>query len=394
MQLKDAVVGWLSERLDEYIADLTHLTGIDSGSYHKTGIDEVQSWFADRLRRSGFEIDRRLQDEWGDDLIARRQGSGSGRILLIGHADTVYPEGTAAQRPVRIDGDTLLGPGACDMKAGILSGIYAIEALDAAGWMDYELITVLIVSDEEIEQRHSVELLREEGPKHHAVLTLEAARANGDIVTSRKATRWFRIDATGKPAHAGVEPENGASATLAIARLIDKIWALNGTKPGMTVNPGRISGGANPNIVADYASLLIDIRAWTNRELEELAEAIQGIVDSELVPGVTQTMQLSGGPGMPAMERSEGTIRLERHAVEIASALGFELKGAATGGGSDVSIAVHAGTPGLDGLGPIGGLDHSPDEYIEVSSIVPRTALLALLLTRIASDREITNGSA
>jgi glutamate carboxypeptidase len=218
------------------------------------------------------------------------------------------------------------------------------------------------------------------------VLTLEAARANGDIVTARKATRWFRIDARGKAAHAGVEPEKGASATLALAHIIVESFKLNRRKPGMTLNPGRITGGANPNIVAEEASVLVDIRAWTNTELEELASALQGLVDTEWVPGVKQTMALNGGSGMPAMERTPGTQRLEDLAIGIARELGFPLKGASTGGGSDVSIAVHAGAAGLDGLGPIGGLDHSPDEYIEVSSIVPRTALLARLLQAICAD--------
>jgi glutamate carboxypeptidase len=394
MTFDSRITTYLQIARDRYIPELTRVCAIDSGSYHKSGIDQVQDHFQRRLTELRFEVERVPNTEWGDDLVARRRGTGKGRILLIGHADTVYPVGEAVKRPVVIEGDKLLGPGTCDMKAGILTGIYAVEALNAIGWTDYELLTILIVSDEEIEQRHSVELLRSEGAGHDAVLTLEAARANGDIVTARKATRWFRIDAHGKAAHAGVEPEKGASATLALANVIVESFTLNGRKPGMTLNPGRIAGGANPNIVAADASVLVDIRAWTNQELEELAAALQEIVDSEWVPGVTQTMALNGGPGMPAMERTPGTQRLEELAIDIAGELGFPLKGASTGGGSDVSIAVHAGAAGLDGLGPIGGLDHSPDEYIEVSSIVPRTALLAGLLRAICTDDMLTRRSA
>jgi glutamate carboxypeptidase len=387
--MNPAILPHLETARDRYIAELTELCAIDSGSYLKAGIDEVQTIFENRLRGLGCEIERIANGEWGDDLIARKRGTGAARILLIGHADTVYPAGEAARRPVTITGDKLLGPGTCDMKAGILTGIYALEALDAIGWTDYDQITLLVVSDEEIEQRHSVETLRAEGAAHHIVLTLEAARANGDIVTARKATRWFRIDVAGKAAHAGVEPEKGASATLALANIIVAAHALNGRKPGMTVNAGRITGGTNPNVVAAEACVLVDIRAWTNAELEELASALQEIVETEWVPGASATMQLNGGAGMPAMERTPGTIRLENHAKQVASELGFALNGASTGGGSDVSIAVHAGAPGLDGLGPIGGLDHGPDEYIEVSSIAPRTALLAGLLMAIATDGEL-----
>lgn len=388
--MADVIVDFLNAHLDDYIEDLRHLSGIDSGTYDKAGVDEVQGWFEERFRQLGFETERIPQVKWGDDLIARKRGGGRGRVVLIGHSDTVYPAGTAAQRPLSFDGDKILGPGTCDMKAGTLTGLYAMRALDQAGWSDFETISFVIVSDEEIEERHSADLLRAEGPKHHAALTLEAARANGDIVTSRKATRWYKVEAFGKAAHAGVEPEKGRSATLAIGHVIVESFKLNGRKPGMTLNPGRITGGANPNIVADYASAMFDLRAWTNAELEELAGALKRIVETEWVPGVELKL-VREGAGMPAMERSAGTIRLEQHAIAIARELGFPLKGAATGGGSDISHAVHKGTPGLDGLGPIGGLDHGPDEYIERSSIVPRTALLAKLLQAICADEELTH---
>lgn len=388
--MADVIVDYLNAHLDDYVKDLRHLASIDSGTYDKAGVDAVQTWFEERFRAIGFETERNVQEMWGDDLIARKRGTGKGRVVLIGHSDTVYPSGTAAQRPLTFDGDKILGPGTCDMKAGTLTGLYAMRALDQAGWTDFGTISFVIVSDEEIEQRHSAELLMEEGPKHHAALTLEAARANGDVVTSRKATRWYKVEAIGKAAHAGVEPEKGRSATLAIAHVIVESFKLNGRKPGMTLNPGRITGGANPNIVADYASAMFDLRAWSNAELEELADGLKNVVETDWVPGVELKL-IREGAGMPAMERSPGTIRLENHAIEIANGLGFPLKGAATGGGSDISHAVHKGTPGLDGLGPIGGLDHGPDEYIEQSSIVPRTALLAKLLQAICADEELTH---
>lgn len=390
LSLMNRITTYLNDALDRYVDELTSVCAVDSGSYHKSGIDQVQNHFEARFTALGFEVERIRNADWGDDLIARKRGLGSGRILLIGHADTVYPVGEAAKRPVRQDDDRILGPGVCDMKSGILSCLFALEALAEVGWSGFEQLTVVIVSDEEIETRHSVDLLLHQGASHDVVLTLEAARQNGDIVTARKATRWLRIDAIGKAAHAGVEPENGASATLAIARVIVEAFKLNGRRPGMTLNPGRISGGTNPNVVAADASVLVDIRAWTNHELEELQSELQKVVDTEWVQGVQQTMSLNGGPGMPAMERTEGTERIERLAIDIAGRLGFTLKGAATGGGSDVSFAVQGGAAGLDGLGPVEGLDHSPDEYIERSSIVPRTALLALLLVEICEGQVAT----
>jgi glutamate carboxypeptidase len=388
--MSDSIITYLEQHLDEYVADLRLLSAIDSGTGDKAGVDAVQDWLAERLQRLGFSVERRPQTRWGDDLVGRGQGEGSARVLLLGHADTVYPRGTAALRPVRAVDDKLIGPGTCDMKAGLLTGLYALRALDHVGWRDYEFITFIVVSDEEIEERHSVELLQTEGPRHHAVITLEAARENGDIVSARKATRWYAVEATGKAAHAGVEPEKGRSATLALAHVIVETFKLNGMKEGMTVNPGRIEGGTNPNVVADWARGMFDLRAWSAADLAELSVAFERIVEMPWVPGAELRAEPLGA-GTPAMERTPGTVRLEEHAIRIAAALGFPLRGARTGGGSDVSYACHARTPGLDGLGPVGGLDHGPDEYILFSSIVPRTALLAKLMQAIAADGDLAN---
>lgn len=235
----DQIRDYLDARLDDYLAELEPLVNQDSGSYDKAGVDIVTARLQDRFERMGFAVERAKQERFGDDLIARRHGKGGAKIMLLGHADTVFPAGTTAQRPMSLGEDRIFGPGTCDMKAGILAGIYAIDALDHVGWDKYGLITFLIVSDEEIGERHSVELLMREGEQHDAVLTLEAARENGDIVTARKAGCWLTVTAQGKAAHAGVEPEKGRSATLAIANIIVNTFALNGRKPGMTVNPER-----------------------------------------------------------------------------------------------------------------------------------------------------------
>jgi glutamate carboxypeptidase len=381
--MSDSLTSWLESQLGAYIDDLRYLAGIDSGSYDKAGIDQVQDWFQQQLSDLGFDIHRQKQPVFGDDLLASRAGSGTRRVLLLGHADTVYPLGTASARPVRIEEDKLVGPGTCDMKAGLLSGLYAIRALDRLGWNGLAELSFLIVSAEEIDDRHSNAMLEALGPRHDAVLTLEAARENGDIVTSRKANNVLTIEVEGRAAHAGVEPEKGASATLALGHILVETFALNAMKPGMTVNPGKIAGGGRPNVVSDRASVELDVRAWSNRDLSELIAAIDRVARRQHVPGTRARVLFDPDSGIPAMEFSAGTRRLESAAIEIAGELGFPLKGAATGGGSDVSFACHAGTPGLDGLGPIGGLDHSPNEYILISSIVPRIALLAKLLQRI-----------
>ncbi len=156
-------LSFLESRLDQYLAELTLLAGIDSGSDDKEGVDRVVDWLEERFRGLGFSVERDQQSRLGDNLIARLSGDGDVRILLLGHSDTVYPRGTAAQRPVRVDGDRVMGPGTCDMKAGILSGIYALESLIDQGWRDFDTISFLIVSDEETAERGSISLIEREG---------------------------------------------------------------------------------------------------------------------------------------------------------------------------------------------------------------------------------------
>lgn len=374
------IVAYLHDHLDAYLADLRTLTAYEAGTLHKPGVDAVQSWLAERLDALGFTVERLAQPVLGDNLLARRRGAGGKQIMLLGHADTVFPVGTAAARPMRIDGNLIHGPGVCDMKGGLLAGLYAIRALDAAGWRDYGAIHFLVVSDEEIHDRGSLPLIRQTARASDVAFTLEAARANGDIVTARKTAVWCTVRVQGKAAHAGVEPEKGRSAILALLRHLTEIDKLNGFRPGVTVNIGRIEGGTQPNVVAETAHAELDLRAWRNADIPDLLDAIRAQLAREVLPGAIATLEVKLDGAMPAMERTPAVAALEATAQQIAVALGFTVKGASTGGASDASFVAAEGIPVLDGLGPIGGLDHSPDEYIELDSIIPRTALLALLM--------------
>lgn len=368
---------YLADQQAHYLADLHTLVSIDSGSDDKPGVDAVVDWLSARLSGLGFTIERHAQPLLGDNLRATLRGQGRQRILLLGHSDTVFPKGTAAQRPLQQKGQHLLGPGVCDMKGGLLTGLYAVQALQATGFTDFGEIVFLCVSDEEIGQRASVPLIRATARQVDAAFTLEAARANGDIVTARKTVRWGTIEAFGKAAHAGVEPEKGRNAILALARQVDALERLNQFRPGVTVNVGTIEGGRQPNVVPDYAKAGVDLRAWRNADMVELLAEIHNQLATPVVPNVRMTLTAEETAGMPAMERTPAVIALETLTQQVAAQLGFTVNGAATGGASDASFVAAEGTPVLDGLGPIGGLDHGPDEYIERVSITPRTALLA-----------------
>ena len=278
------------------------------------------------------------------------------------------------------------------MKAGLLSGIYAIEALLRADYSDFAELALLCVADEEVDQRTSIPLIRETAREFDAVLTLEAARENGDIVTARKGNVVLRVEARGHSAHAGVEPEKGRNAITALMRRLLRMETLANPEAGVTINIGVIEGGRAANIVPDRARAAIDIRAYTQAELDatvEQAEALFAADDDDGIQFVTSSHSAS-----PPMPRTEAIARLERLAIGAAGDLGFELRGVSTGGAADSAFAAAEGVPVLDGLGPIGGLDHGPDEYILKSSIVPRTALLAELIKLICGEGHGPSGLA
>jgi glutamate carboxypeptidase len=380
------VIAHLENRLEHFMDELQQLVHMDSYSYEKEDVNQVVDWLERRFRHSHFQVERFPNAASGDDLLATRRGSGSGRIMLLGHSDTVYPRGTTATRPMISEGDKILGPGTADMKAGYLAGIYAIEALDGIDFDAYEHIQFLIVSDEEIDERHAIPLIRQVSREADVVLTLEAARANGDIVVARKGVRSFTVEAHGHAAHSGVEPEKGRNAIVALADRILALNQLNDPAQGISVNPGVIDGGRLRNIVPDYARLRFEARAFSQAELDSTTSKIEALFAQPLneVRFTIHWEQTS-----PPMPSTESIALLEQMTQAIAIELGFSVRGAYTGGAADAAFAAEEGIPVLDGLGPIGGLDHSPDEYILKSSIIPRIALLAHLIQRITQTANL-----
>lgn len=376
----------LRSRLESYLADLERLVAIDSGTYDKTGGNRVNDWLAARLIGAGFRIQRFPQQETADHMLAQLRGGGRAKILLLGHCDTVYPRGTVAQRPLTLVGDRLMGPGACDMKAGLLNGIYAVEALQSRGFADFALLSFLCVADEEVDQRTSIPLILESIAGCDAVLTLEAARENGDIVTARKGNVVVSVRALGRSAHAGVEPEKGRNAISGLMRRLLEVEALAKPAAGLTINIGKISGGALPNVVPERADATIDLRAFEEGEIDRMVAEIEAVFARSGDDDIS--FELDHRLASPPMPRTDEVARLEQLAIRAARSLGFELRGVSTGGAADSAFAAQAGVPALDGLGPIGGLDHGPDEYILKSSIVPRIALLAELIRLICGAKD------
>jgi glutamate carboxypeptidase len=375
----------------DFLGDLERLVNIDCGSYTKAGVDEVGRWTADRLRALGATVTVEPNDlGLGDTIVGELAGDDPDgpTLLCIGHMDTVFDPGTAAARPFAIADGIATGPGVTDMKGGLLAGLYAIAAIQTGiGRLPLARLVFVANPDEEIGSPASTPHIRRLAADADACLVLECARANGDIVSSRKGNLGLGITVNGRAAHAGVEPEKGRSAILEAARIVGELHGLNGRWPGVTVNVGVIAGGTRPNVVAERCTMEVDVRAVTRDTLVAAESAIREACARTVVPDVTVDVaeQARHWP----MEKLERSGRLVGHASALAAELGFELHDAATGGASDANTTAGMGVPSIDGLGPIGGLDHAPGEYLEVGSIVPRTTLLAALVTAIGRDPEV-----
>ena len=385
MTLPDGLQAAVVARYARYVGDLASLVGIDCGSYTPAGVNRIADAVSGTLKELGALVERIPhvpaggERQLGDLIIGRLEGSGP-RLLLIGHMDTVFEPGTAAERPFKVDGDRATGPGVSDMKGGLLAGLHGLAALRSLDRRPS--VTFVANPDEEIGSPFSTPHIRELVADHDAALVLECARANGDIVSARKGIADYEVTITGRAAHAGVEPEKGRSAILEAAHQVLALHALNGRWPSATINAGVIEGGTRPNVVPASCRLEVDLRAASASEFEMAAAEMEGIVMHPTVEGITATLRKAAFH--PPMERTPGNARLAELAIAIAAELGFELRDALTGGASDANTTTAAGLPTLDGLGPIGGDDHSADEWLDLTSVVPRTVLLAGLMERAA----------
>jgi glutamate carboxypeptidase len=383
--LPDGLQAAVAARYQRFVDELAGLVNVDCGSYTPAGINRVADAVGASLTELGASIERILhrpdegERQLGDLVIGRLAGSGP-RLLIIGHMDTVFDPGTAAERPFRIEGERATGPGVTDMKSGLLAGLHALAALHSLGRQPS--VTFVANPDEEIGSPFSTEHIRRLIPEHDGAMVLECARANGDIVSARKGIADFDVTIHGRAAHAGIEPEKGRSAIVEAARQVLALHALNGRWPSVTVNAGVIAGGTRPNVVAASCRLELDLRAASTAEFDEAAAEVQRICAHASLDGVTA--ELRRAAFHPPMERSPGNARLAELAIAIAGELGFELHDTLTGGASDANTTSAAGLPTLDGLGPVGGDDHSADEWLDLSSVVPRTTLLAALIDRAA----------
>lgn len=355
------------------------LVSIDSCSTDKPGVDAVSRIAAEELESLGFTVSAVDYEKAGRLLIADFGDSNLPPVLLLGHLDTVFAAGTAAERPFTVADDRVTGPGVLDMKGGVTVMLSALRALISAGWKGR--VRVLLAGDEENGHRFSTGLpdLIEAARGARFGLNFETGFPDNTVVVERKGVANFRVDIRGVGAHVGNAPEEGRSAITELAVKIGDINALSDRQEGTLLNVGIIGGGTVPNACPENAWCVIDVRFRSAPELDRVRKGLYALENRCYVDKTaTRITELFV---FPAMERLRGTMLLLERANRIASEYGFPaMEARAVGGGSDSAALTSAGVPVLDALGVRGRRNHTADEYAEYESVFERTKLACALL--------------
>src|SRR5215471_9829494 len=374
------VVDWIAGERATVLGLIETLVNTDSGSLDKAGVDAAGAHIRTFLGERGIASDVVPNARYGDGIRATVAGTGNGTILLMGHRDTVYTRGEAARRPFRVAAGRGSGPGCCDMKAGLAINALVLSAFAKFGAPG--MLVGLFTADEEIGSPSSKALIEEEARRARAVFNSEPGRPNGGIVTRRKGGIFMRLDVTGKAAHAGNDRADGISAIEEIARKIVELHRLTDRERGVSCNVGTIEGGEVVNMVAPSASAALDFRYIQPADRDAGMAEIERIVAHSHLTGASARVEITAE--FKPLVASEESKKLYALYADCARDLGQAVREEFAGGCADSGFAASVGAPTICGVGPIGGRAHSPDEYLEVDSIIPRAQALALAVMRLS----------
>lgn len=375
MNEMERVVAGAEARL---LARLRALVEVESPSEDKAAVDRAGAMVIGWAEELGGQVKRHKRKDFGDVLELRFGAARSrqGRVLLLGHLDTVWPMGTLAKMPWREAEGRLWGPGVLDMKAGVVMALEAIAAARALGAT--RPVTLLLNPDEEVGSPVSRAVTEKIAQTCTAVFVLEPAQGLA-YKTARKGVGHFVLRVEGVAAHAGVDFSAGHSAVLEMARLVERVSAFTDLAKGLTVNVGVIDGGTRSNVIAAACTAEVDVRIVKASDAARVERMFRGLKPTDPSCRITVT----GGINRPPMERKPGTVALFRTARRLAAEIGLTLEEAATGGGSDGNFTAALGVPTLDGMGAVGAGAHAAHEHVVKQHLVERTAMLAAMLATV-----------
>jgi glutamate carboxypeptidase len=375
------VLDWLA-RQQQAMQDLLHrIVDIDSGSRDEAGILAVAQALRERLEAAGVAV--RFEDVPGYGVllhadVAGPDGDGPAEgapIYLMGHMDTVFPAGTVARRPFRVEEGRAYGPGVADMKSGLVLNVFVAEAFARCGGLKAPL-KLFFSCDEEIGSPATRQTIMDTVRGARAVFNAEPGRVSGNLVTSRKGSMAVEFEVQGVAAHAGINHAAGASALEAMARKLLALHALTDPATGTTTNVGVLQGGIVPNMVAPHAKAELDVRYTAQTDPDALMERIRAIVEEESVPR-TQGRVTAVRRTLPMAPTPDALLQLYRRGAQ---SLGFDVQGEFTGGAADSGLTASVGVPTLCATGPVGGHPHTEREYCELATFVPRAQAVALAI--------------
>ena len=386
----DMILQHLKSKQPAMVALLRRLVECESPSTDKAAVDRAGSLVAEAVREMGGEVRIHQSRHTGNHIEARfaatsprgTRGTANG-ILLLGHLDTVWGLNTLASMPFRVTTGRAYGPGIFDMKAGVVMGIFALRCLRELQMPVAREVTFLLVADEEIGSPSSRPITEKLARRSAAALVLEPSYGpRGALKTARKGVGEYLIQVQGRAAHAGLDPQKGASAITELAKQLITIQSYTDYRRGITLNPGVVRGGTRSNVVAAQAEAALDVRIGQRADAARLDRLLRGLRPSDRRTSIV----VSGGMNRPPFERSAEGAELFRRAKRLARPLGIALTEAAVGGGSDGNFTAALGVPTLDGLGAVGDGAHAAHEHIVLDQLPRRTALLAHLIASLAGD--------
>jgi glutamate carboxypeptidase len=389
VQIPDACVltsirSLVEQRQEQAVEFIRRVVEIESPSGDVDGSRAVNQLLGDALRTipAVNHSERITSREFGEHLLVRAftGDSNEPQTLLLGHTDTVHPRGTlSAQNGVRLEQDRLYGPGVFDMKASCVIAIEALHCLTALSLRPRRPVTLLLTCDEEIGSPTGRDLVEREARRAAQVLVLEPPAPGGSVKTARKGVGGWTVSARGVASHAGLHPEQGASAILELARQTERLHSLNKPAGSTSFNVGVIRGGTRPNVIAAQAEMEVDVRFDTADEARRVEDLMAQLQPFDKRVNLVMTGGINRGP----LERTTAVVKLFHQAKELAAQLDFELGECAVGGASDGNFAAALNVPVLDGLGVDGDGAHAAHEHIRLSDLVRRTTLLAGLIATL-----------
>jgi glutamate carboxypeptidase len=365
---------------------LRQIVDIDSGTGDAPGANKIQAILGERLKALGatLRVSPPEAPDLGDNQVATLYGVGRGRILIIAHIDTVFADGTAAQRPFHIADGRAYGPGVSDEKGGVVEAVTALSVLNQLGFHNYAKITLLLESSEERGSPGTRKLIDTLVRQADVELNMEPGDPPDVLTVWRKGSETVTITVHGKAAHAGINPQDGINAAAELVHQLAVVDRFPHAGPGVTVNLTTLKAGTRSNVIPDFAQAEINVRVRKEDQVKAVNDAFAAQATSVVIPGAH--VELATSPAYPPLPDNAPTLALAKRAEAAYETLGLTLSEGGNGGASESALAAAAGTPALDGLGPVGGGFHSDQEYLLVNTMSPRLYMLVELMEQLGVD--------